>query len=269
MTKVAAVQMTSGLEVPKNLQIASQLIQQAAEQGAKLVVLPENFSFMGADEKAKLKIAEKENAGHAQQFLADQALKHQLWIVGGTIPLQSEISGKVYNSCLLYNAKGEQVARYDKIHLFDVTVKPGLEIYEESASVTPGKNVVVTETPFGNLGLTVCYDIRFPELFRAMSAQGAEIFTIPAAFTVKTGEAHWKLLARARAVENFCYVIGACQTGTHDNGRKTYGHSLIVDPWGTVLSELSEGTGIILADVDLQKQKQIRQDFPSLNHRRI
>jgi len=267
--RVAAVQMTSGLQVEKNLQAAAHLLQQAAQVGAELVVLPEMFTLMGAPETTKLAVAEAPGAGPVQDFLAAQARLHNFWVVGGTTPIKSPDPQKTYNSCFVYNPQGEQVQRYDKIHLFDVTVKRDFETYQESTAVAAGDKTVVVDTPFGKLGLAVCYDIRFPELFRNLLDQGMEIFAIPTAFTAKTGQAHWELLLRARAVENFCYAIGACQSGTHANGRQTYGHSMIVDPWGTVMACLAEGTGVISADIDREKLQQIRQDFPSIQHRRI
>lgn len=268
MSKVAAIQMTSTANVAENLQTAKRLIEKAAAQGAKLIVLPEMFPVMGVQETDKLKVKEPLEDGPIQNFLAEQARLRKIWLVGGTIPLMSPDSNRVYSACLLFNDRGEIVARYDKMHLFDVVISEK-ETYQESNTVFPGDAITVINTPFGKLGLVVCYDIRFPELFRVMFNRGAEIFAIPAAFTVKTGEAHWELLARARAVESFSYVIGACQTGKHANGRSTYGHSLIVDPWGIVQVSLPEGEGVIVADIDLDYLHQIRKNIPVGEHQRI
>ncbi len=267
--KIAALQMTSGREVKANLQATAKLISQACAQGAQLLVLPENFALMAENDEDKLKAAEALGSGPIQEFLAKQAVQHHICLVGGSIPLLSPDPHKTYNACLVYNEKGEQAACYQKIHLFDAQVKPGVEVYEESSSVYPGKETVVLETSLGRLGLAICYDLRFPELFRALSEQGAELIAVPTAFTVKTGQAHWEVLMRARAIENFCYLIGACQTDTHENGRKTYGHSLIIDPWGTVLNCLPSGTGLVEAEVSLEYLKQLRADFPVHTHRRL
>jgi predicted amidohydrolase len=269
MSRVASIQTTSSTDVKKNLQQAEHLIKQAVAEGAQLVVLPENFSFMGKTEADKLNARETLGSGHVQDFLAQQALQHKTWIVGGTLPLTSPDFKKAYNACIVYDAQGKQVACYNKIHLFDAQVKPGTEVYEESASTAAGEQIVVVDTPVGRLGLAVCYDIRFPELFRALSTQGVEIIAVPTAFTVKTGQAHWEVLTRARAIENFCYVIGACQTGAHENGRETYGHSLIIDPWGTILACLPDNPGVITADISLETLHQIRNDFPVHQHRKL
>lgn len=266
--KIAALQMTSGTEIKANLHEAAKLIDQASGQGAGLLVLPENFALMAQDED-KLRFAEKPGRGPIQDFLSEQAARHKIWLVGGSLPLKSPDPHKTYNACPIYNTLGKQVACYKKIHLFDAKVKPGVEVYEESSTVYPGKEVIVLDTPFGRLGVAICYDLRFPELFRALSAQGAEIIALPTAFTVRTGQAHWEVLMRARSIENFCYVVGACQADTHANGRKTYGHSLIVDPWGSVLSCRPSGKGIIEAVISLDYLKQLRADFPVHEHRRL
>jgi nitrilase len=268
MPIVAAIQMCSSHIVDDNLAAAQQLIQEAANQDAKLVVLPEMFAIMGEKASDKVLVKEEFGKGKIQDFLAEQARKNKIWLVGGTIPISCDEENKARATCLVYNDKGELAARYDKTHLFDVTVSQ-TESYKESATTQAGDKIVVIPTPFGKLGLSVCYDIRFPELYRALFNAGAEIIAIPAAFTVMTGEAHWELLARARAVENFCYVIGACQWGTHNNGRKTYGHSLIIEPWGNVAASLSEGTGVITSNIDLEKLYAIRKDVPVAEHRRI
>ncbi|MCC2666967.1 MAG: 2-oxoglutaramate amidase [Gammaproteobacteria bacterium] len=266
---VAAIQMTSTSSLEKNLAVASELIGRAAQQGAKLIVLPENFAIMGRTDFDKVALREKSGKGPIQDFLATQALTHNIWIVGGTIPLEAVDPHKVRAACLVYNNHGKEVARYDKIHLFDVTVSEN-EAYQESASMEPGNNIVVIDTPFGKLGLTVCYDIRFPELFRALLDRGAEIITISAAFTVPTGTAHWELLARARAVENLCYVIGACQVGKHDNDRETYGHSLVVEPWGNIIALQSKAEpSFITAEIDLEYLHKKRILVPINKHRKL
>ena len=269
MTKVAAIQMASGPNLNANLLEAARLIQLAAESGAKLVVLPENFVLMGMSEADKLKIREPANNGPLQDFLADQARKNKVWIVGGTLPLSGQDERRVRAACLLFNDEGKQVARYDKIHLFDVEITESNEHYNESETIEAGDEVVVVDTPFGRLGLAVCYDLRFPGLFRQMSEQGAEIFILPSAFTAITGKAHWETLVRARAIENLCYMVAAAQGGYHANGRETYGHSMIVDPWGLVLDKLPRGSGVVYAEIDLERQRDLRRSFPVLAHRRL
>lgn len=269
MTKMAAVQMCSSHSVDENLKVAGQLIAEAAGKNAKLIVLPEMFAIMGLHEKDKIACKETWGCGKIQSFLSEQAQQHQVWIVGGTIPIACHNQNKVAASSLVFDEGGHCVARYDKMHLFDVTLSDG-ETYRESNTIESGKEVVVVETPFGKLGLAVCYDVRFPELFRSLLNKGAEIIVLPSAFTVPTGEAHWELLVRSRAVENFCYVIGACQGGAHTNGRKTYGHSLIVAPWGNIVAEIpSAEPGIVAADIDLQKLYQCRQAIPIVAHQKI
>lgn len=267
MTKVAAIQLCSSQNVKDNLANAQRLIRESAQQGAKLIVLPEMFAIMGMDLHDLKNAQEPLGSGLIQSFLANEARSNQVWLVGGTIPIQGK--NKVRAACLVYNDKGECVGHYDKIHLFDVSLS-ATEQYKESERIEPGEKTTVIDTPFGKLGLAVCYDVRFPELFRKLFNAGAEIITIPAAFTVKTGEAHWEVLTRARAIENFCYVIGACQGGTHENGRQTYGHSLIIEPWGNIAAEI-DGThpGIIYADIDLKKLHAIRQSIPVHLHQRL
>lgn len=265
MKKVAAIQMCSTHNVEENLATAAALIAEAALQGAELVVLPEMFVLLGCDSSEKVEIKERAGSGKIQNFLAALAANHSIWIVAGTIPITCSHPNKVRAACILYDNHGKEVARYDKRHLFDARLS-GAESYRESDTTESGEdNFVVVDTPAGKLGLAVCFDIRFPEHFSALSAKGAEIIAIPSAFTVQTGEAHWELLARCRAIDTFSYVIGACQGGTHTNGRKTYGHSMIVNPWGVVLSEApSLSSGIIYADVDLEKLYEIRQQIPVL-----
>jgi predicted amidohydrolase len=268
--KIAAIQMTSNADVAKNLQQAGELIAQAVGEGAQLVVLPENFAVMGIDEADKVKAREKLGEGPIQDFLSAQAAQHHIWLVAGTIPLATdETTEKVYATCLVFNDQGNVVARYDKIHLFDVNIHTTSETYHESKSTQAGNEIITVATPFGKLGLAVCYDIRFPEFFRAMHDQGVEIIILSAAFTFVTGVAHWDVLVRARAIENQVYMVTSAQTGTHESGRKTYGHSMIVDPWGVTLSVLPEGQGVVIADLDLTYLQKIRREFPVLMHRII
>lgn len=267
MSKVAAIQMASGPNVKANLAEAEKLIKIAVQQEAELVVLPENFSIMGMAETDKVKIAEDVGSGLLQDYLKEQARKHNIWLVGGTVPIRSSEPGKVFATCLLFNSQGELVTRYDKIHLFDVTVEN--ESYTESETITPGDKVVVADTPFGRLGLAVCYDLRFPELFRAMIDLDMEICVLPSAFTSLTGRAHWESLLRSRAIENLSYMIAADQGGYHVGGRETYGDSMIVDPWGRVLNRLPHGTGVVVADIDVAKLVHTRKMFPALNHKRF
>jgi predicted amidohydrolase len=269
VTTFAAVQMTSGPEVEANLAAAGGLIEAAAGAGASVVLLPENFNFIGRRDGDKRAIAEGYGGGPTQDFLAATARRHGIWIIGGTLPLRSEAAdGRVTNSLLVYDAGGRCVARYDKIHLFDVDVpgKPG-ETYRESSNVAPGRDVVLVDTPAGRVGLSVCYDMRVPELYRRLSEGGAEILVMPAAFTVPTGRAHWEMLLRARAVENLCYVAAAAQSGVHPNGRETYGDSLIVDYWGRVLTRLPRGSGFVSAVIDREALKRVRAEFPALQNR--
>lgn len=269
MTRVAAIQMASGPNVNANLLEAARLLKKAAEAGAKLVVLPENFAIMGMSEFDKVKIREADGEGPLQDFLAEQAAKLGIWLVGGTIPLAGHDPDRVNAACLLFDDKGNRAARYDKIHLFDVKITESDEHYNESESIEPGSKVVVVDTPFGKLGLAVCYDLRFPGLFRHMSEAGVEIFALPSSFTAITGKAHWETLVRARAIENLSYVIAAAQGGYHANGRETFGHSMVVDPWGVVLDELPRGSGVVVAEVDRTRLHDLRRSFPVLEHRKL
>ena len=265
--KVAALQMTSGADVQANLEQARTLLEEAGRLGVKLAVLPENFAFMGLADADKRAIAESQGAGPIQDFLSRTALQLQMWIVGGTIPLRAGPDGRVAAASLVYRSDGTSAARYDKIHLFDVDLPARKESYRESAHVAPGSRPQVVDTPVGRLGLSVCYDVRFPELFRALSATGAQILSVPSAFTAPTGRAHWETLLRARAIENLCYVIAPAQSGFHANGRETYGDSMIVDHWGRILRRLPRGTGCVVADLDLAAQAEVRESFPALRHR--
>jgi deaminated glutathione amidase len=269
MGKVAAIQMNSSHVVADNLAMAGELLREAQEQGAQIACLPENFSFLGLKDADKLQVAEADGEGVVQQFLSDTARKLKLWILGGTIVIRTENPRRAANASLLIDARGERVARYDKIHLFDVTIPGRNEQYRESSHVLPGRELVVADTPVGRLGLSVCYDMRFPELYRELVLQGAEWLAMPAAFTVPTGRAHWETLLRARAIENLCYVVAPAQAGLHSSGRETYGDSLIVDYWGQVLSRLARGTGVITAEIDLAAQAESRARFPALDNRRL
>lgn len=269
MSRVAAIQMASGPNVNANLIEAGRLIGRAVDAGAELVVLPENFALMGMSEQDKVDLREAPGAGPIQNFLAQQADKHRVWVVGGTIPLEASTSDKVRAACLVYDSRGERVGRYDKVHLFDVHIEESNEHYEESQTIEPGNDAVVLDTPFGRLGLAVCYDLRFPELFRRMHQEQVELVALPAAFTAMTGRAHWETLVRARAIENLSYVIAAAQGGYHVNGRETWGHSMIVDPWGRVLDELPQGSGVVVAEFDRERIANTRRNFPVLTHRRI
>jgi deaminated glutathione amidase len=267
MTTVAAIQMTSSTDVQDNLRTAYALLQQAAQQGALLAALPENFALMGSSDRDKFAIAEHEGDGPLQRWLANTARVLGLWIVAGTLPIKTPDAARVAAACLVVNAQGRRVARYDKMHLFDVEVDDATGSYRESATIAPGGQTVVVDTPVGKLGMAICYDVRFPELFRQLSMLGAEVFVLPSAFTVPTGRAHWDVLLRARAIENLCYLLAPAQTGLHANGRETYGHSMIVDSWGTVLACQAEGVGVVTARVDLEQLRDRRKRFPVLMHR--
>ena len=269
MGKVAAIQMTSSHIVAENLAAAKGLLREAKDLGALVACLPENFSFIGLKDADKLQVAETDGDGPVQVFLSDMAAALDMWILGGTIVIRTDDSSRVANSSLLIDAQGKRVARYDKIHLFDVTIPGRNEQYRESNHVLPGRDPVIADTPVGKLGLSVCYDMRFPELYRELVLQGAEWLAMPAAFTVPTGRAHWETLLRARAIENLCYVVAPAQAGVHTSGRETYGDSLIVDYWGQVLSRLAKGTGVITADIDLASQAESRARFPALDNRQI
>jgi predicted amidohydrolase len=269
MGKVAAIQMTSGHVVEDNLAAAALLLREAKDLGADIACLPENFAFIGLKDADKLKVAEADGEGPIQDFLRDTARRLGLWILGGTTVIKGDSAARVANASLLIDADGKRVARYDKIHLFDVAIPGREEKYLESTHVMPGREAVIADTPVGKLGLSVCYDMRFPELYRDLVARGAEWLAMPAAFTVPTGRAHWETLLRARAIENLCYVVAPAQSGTHTSGRETYGDTLIADYWGQVLSRLAKGSGVITADIDLAKQAETRARFPALDNRRL
>ena len=263
--RIAGVQMASGPNVAANLNEAARLIGMAAGRGAKLVALPEYFPIMGMQDHDKVKVREADGDGPIQQFLAGTAREHGIWLVGGSVPLVSANPHKVRNSCLVYDDQGKRVARYDKIHLFGFEM--GRECYSEERTIEPGAEVKVIDTPFGRLGLSICYDLRFPELYRAM--QDVDIILVPSAFTETTGKAHWETLIRARAIENLAYVLAPAQGGYHVNGRETHGDSMIVDPWGVVLDRLPRGSGVVVAGINPEYVKRLRQSLPALTHRTI
>jgi predicted amidohydrolase len=265
--KVAALQMTSAADVALNLAVAARLLSEARAAGARVAVLPENFSFMGVRDVDKRAIAEPDGDGPVQSFLSQQARELGLWIVGGTTPIAQQPGGRVAAACLVYGDDGRRAARYDKMHLFDVDIPGKAESYRESNNTAPGAHAVLVPTPAGLLGLSVCYDMRFPELYRQLSAAGAQWFSIPSAFTVPTGRAHWETLLRARAIENLGFVVAAAQWGRHASGRETYGDSLVVDYWGSVLARLEGGVGVVIAQLDLAAQAETRRNFPALTHR--
>jgi nitrilase len=269
MGKVAAIQMTSSHDVGANVAAARKLLREAKDAGAEIACLPENFSFLGLRDADKLTVAEVDGDGPVQTFLHDIAAELGLWILAGTICIRGEAEGRTANASLLFDSKGRRVARYDKIHLFDVSIPGRDEQYRESSHVVPGRKVVIADTPVGKLGMSVCYDMRFPELYRDLVLQGAEWLAMPAAFTVPTGRAHWETLLRARAIENLCYVVAPAQVGTHTNGRETYGDTLIVDYWGQVLARLAKGVGVITAEFDLGRLTETRARFPALANRRL
>lgn len=261
-TKIAAIQMCSSENVDENLQTAHRLIGEAAHLGVKLITLPEMFPLITDNSNLRLQARESFGQGKIQDFLARTAQHYGVWLVGGTVPILNQQGDKVRAACLVYNDQGVRIARYDKIHLFDVVLS-ATESYRESDTVEAGENSIVVETPFGRLGLAICYDVRFPELFNELFKKGAEIIVLPSAFTVKTGAAHWHVLTRARAVDTFCYVLAPAQGGIHASGRKTYGHSVIIDPWGSVIAECKdEKPGVIYADINLETVYQVRKAIP-------
>ncbi len=270
MQKVAAIQMASGPNVDANLHKAARLIRRAVDTGAGLVVLPENFAIMGVHEEDKVGVRESAGAGTIQNFLAEQSRYHNVWLVGGTVPLECDDPNKISAACLVYNDSGQCVARYDKIHLFDVNLVDTGESYIESETIEYGQTgLQVVDSPFGKIGLAVCYDLRFPELFRELLDLGAQLVVLPAAFTAATGRAHWESLVRARAIENVMYVIASAQGGYHVNGRTTYGNSMIVDPWGVILNRVKQGAGVAIGGVNLEYLESRRKTFPCIQHRRL
>ena len=264
-TRVAAVQMISGPEVDANLSEAERLIAEAVDGGAKLVALPEYFPIMGMDERDKVKVREELGRGPIQAFLADTARKHGIWIVGGSVPLVASVPEKVLNTTLVFDDRGDVVARYDKIHLFGF--EQGTESYSEQRTIEHGSKVVAFDSPFGRIGLSICYDLRFPELYRAMGA--VDLILAPSAFTETTGKAHWETLIKARAIENLAYVLAPAQGGKHPNGRETHGNSMLVEPWGGIVDRLPKGPGVIAGNVDRDRIRQLRASLPALTHRTL
>lgn len=263
--KIAAIQMISSPVVADNIAAARRLVAQAAQQGATLVLLPEYWSIMGMDDSDKVAHAELPGAGPMQDAMAGMARSHGLWLIGGTLPLVAPEPGKVLNTTLVYNPQGECVSHYDKIHLFGFT--KGDESYDEARTIVRGNDVVTFDAPFGRVGLSICYDLRFPELYRAMGE--CALIVVPAAFTYTTGHAHWEILLRARAIENQCYVLASGQGGKHVNGRRTWGHSMLIDPWGEVKAVLAEGEGVVLGDIEPAHLAQVRENLPALKHRTL
>ena len=261
--RIAGVQMASGPSVPSNLKEARRLISMAADQGAAMVALPEYFAIMGLKDTDKVQVREKPGSGQIQEFLAEMSSALKIWLFGCSVPLESGTDGKVHNSLLVYNPQGVLAARYDKIHLFSLDL--GKEKFSEERTIQAGAQVTVVDTPLGRVGLSVCYDLRFPELYRAMGE--VDIIIVPSAFTETTGRAHWNALIRARAIENLAYVLAPAQGGYHLSGRETHGHSMIVDPWGVILDELPRGSGVVVAGVNPAYQASLRKSLPALSHR--
>jgi nitrilase len=264
--KIAALQMVSTTRVDENLATAQRLIAQAARDGAGLVALPEYFCLMGRTDRDKLGVAEAPGHGPIQAMLAHAAREHRVWVIGGTLPIRTDDPERVLNSNCVYAPDGTLAARYDKIHLFKYD--NGRERYDEGCAIRAGSMPTTVQAAGLRVGLSVCYDLRFPELYRELMHPPCDLLSVPAAFTYTTGLAHWELLLRARAVENQCYVIAAAQGGTHENGRRTFGHSMVVDPWGEVLAMLPEGEGVVLAEVERERIASVRMQLPALEHRR-
>lgn len=265
MTKVAAIQMISAPEVQENLASAKRLIDEAVSKGAELVLLPEYWPSLGKSDKEKVQMAEKLGSGPIQEFMAAIAKEKKIWLIGGTLSLEAPVDNKVLNTTLVFNPEGKQVSRYDKIHLFSFAT--AREAYDESTFICGGHDVVAFDAPFGRVGLTICYDLRFPELFRALG--DCSLIVLPAAFTYTTGKVHWEILLRARAIENQCYILAAAQGGRHKTGRRTWGQSILIDPWGEIKDELKEGEGVVIGDIDLELMKNIREKLPALKHKRL
>jgi nitrilase len=263
--RVAAVQMASGDDVAANVASAEALTADAAGDGARLVLLPENFGFMGRTARDKLAIRESDGDGPQQAFLAQTARRHGIFLIGGSVPLASEDPARVKQALLVYGPDGARVARYDKIHLF--RFMQGDEQYDEAKTISAGADPAAFDAPCGRVGVSICYDVRFPELYRALG--DVALIVVPAAFTVPTGSAHWETLLRARAIENQCYVLAAAQGGTHPGGRRTWGHSMLVDPWGTIVASHAEGAGLAVGDIDPARMADVRARLPALAHRTL
>ncbi len=265
MSKIAAVQMVSRAQLAPNLECVRRLVGEAASQGAEMVVLPEYWGIMGMSDKDKVALREEFGAGPMQECMQSLAREHKIWLVGGTVPLVGPEPDKVWNSTLVYDPQGQVVARYDKIHLFGFT--QGSEAYNESNTIMYGAQPISFDGPCGRVGLSICYDLRFPELFRSFGP--CNLILVPAAFTHTTGQAHWEILLRARAIENQCYVLAAAQGGEHENGRRTWGQSILIDPWGEIVAQLAEGEGVVVGEIDLEKIATVRKNLPALQHRKL
>jgi nitrilase len=263
--RVAAVQMVSGPEVAPNLEAAGRLVAAAAAAGARLVALPENFYIIGRHEADKVKAKEREGTGPIQDFLKRVSVENKVWVLAGTVPMETGDPDRIRSACLLYDERGSRVARYDKMHVF--RYESGAESYDEARTVESGEAPVAVDSPFGRLALSVCYDVRFPEFYRRLAP--FDVMFVPSAFTVPTGAAHWETLLRARAIENLAYVVAPAQGGRHASGRLTYGHTMIVDPWGEVLAEQAEGEGLVLAEIDPARIKKVRGELPALVNRKL
>ena len=265
-TKVAALQMVSAPELAPNLEAAERLIQMAALAGARLVALPENFDLIGRHEDEKVRLREPDGRGPIQDFLAGAARRHRVWLVGGTAPIETREAGRILSASLLFDDAGKRVARYDKMHLFRFD-GGGEERYDEARTLEPGARAVAVPSPFGRLALSICYDVRFPELYRGLGQ--FDVMFVPSAFTVPTGRAHWEILLRARAIENQAYLVAPAQGGVHASGRRTYGHTMIVDPWGEVIALQPQGEGVVLAEIDSDRIRDVRASLPALANRRL
>lgn len=263
--RLAGIQMVSCPRVADNLETAADLVAQAADQGAEFIVLPEYFPIIGAADADRVRARETPDNGPVQDWLAATAARHGIWLVAGSIPLAASVPHKMRNACLVYDPDGLAVARYDKMHLFGF--RKGEEVYDEAAFIEPGEAPVAIQTPFGRVALSICYDLRFPELYRALAP--VDLILVPAAFTDTTGRAHWEILLRARAIENQCYVLAVGQGGRHESGRLTHGNSMIVDPWGEILDRKGKGPGLVMADLDHARIAETRASLPALAHRTL
>ncbi len=263
--RIAALQMVSGPRVGENLAAAGRLVEEAVAQGAQLLVLPEYFPIIGAADADRVRARESFGHGPIQAWLAETAQRHGIWLFAGSLPLAASSPDRMRNASLVYNPAGECVERYDKVHLFGF--RKGDESYDEASFIEAGDRVAAVDTPFGRVALSICYDLRFPELYRALAP--VDLILVPAAFTETTGRAHWEILLRARAIENQCYLLAVGQGGTHENGRMTHGNSMIVDPWGEILDRKAKGPGVVIADLDHQRIADIRESLPALAHRKL
>ncbi len=269
MGNISAIQLNSGPNIAVNLFDVSSFIEKIADTDSKMVVLPENFALMPENDSDYIKYAETLGNGQIQDCISELASRYKIWIVGGTIPIKSSDGNRVSASTITYNDKGERISVYNKIHLFDVTLPKSKESYNESKYFMPGDKIEIIDTPIGRAGIACCYDLRFPELFRLQQRENIEVIIIPASFTEQTGQVHWEVLIKARAIENTCFVVSSCQGGYHINGKKTYGHSMIVSPWGKTLDIIEKGKGFITSEIDLSRLKSLRENFPVLEHMKL